>query len=101
LNSSEDPELKLLENKVSSAKVLGVGSRSNLRQISDYISEALAIKPIWRTGTISSFFDGAIYRSDLKIESPSSAVEVLFEDSSLQIFSNLLLLRNCDEIELR
>ena len=100
LSSSEDPELNFLESKISSARgeSLGPGSRSNLRQLSESIVQALALKSVWRTGIISSFFDGINYRADIRNESQPFCVEVVFEDGSVQLISNRLLLRNCDEI---
>jgi hypothetical protein len=83
------------------ANTLGLGSRSNLRLLGEYLCQALAFKSVWRTGMISSFYDGEHYRSELKNESQAFCVEVVFEDSSVQLFSNRLLLRNCDEIQLR
>ena len=100
MNASDDPELNFLENKISKATTLGVGSRSNLKFLMDYICEVLAVKPIWRLGVISSFFDGKVYSTISHSQAQTLGVEVMFEDKSVQMFSNRLLIRNRDEVAL-
>ena len=101
MNSEDDPEIKFLESKITASKALVLGSRSNLRYVTDCICSTLALKPRWRRGIISSFFDGANYKVDARNEALVLGVEVLFEDASVQIFSNRLALRNRDEMILR
>jgi len=101
LGASEDPVLNFLEKKLSGSKAVGSGSRSNLRFLSDCICTVLALKPRWRRGVISSFFDGKSYATEFRSEALVLGIEIIFQDSSVQIFNNRLLLRNLDEISLR
>ena len=101
LSTHEDPVVGFLESKISSATdSLGAGSRSNLKYLYDCICEVLAIKPMWRRGVISSFFDGNSYSAEPRSEIRTLAVEVLFDDASVQLYSNRILIRNRDEIHL-
>ena len=102
LSSSEDPELNFLEKKItSSKKIIPANARTNLRYLNENILHTLAIQSRWKIGIVSSFFDGKNYSTDFKNDTQNVAVEVLFEDATLHLYNNKLLLRNLDEIKLR
>ena len=97
----DDPSMVDMENRVTSggggAGGVGAGSRQVLRTLSTQLNSALSLVPQWRRGRISSFYDGKKYLKEAPIDVQLSAVEVVFENASVQMFHNRNALRQPQE----
>jgi Ca2+-binding EF-hand superfamily protein len=82
-----------LEKKITSM-TLGTGSRQVLKTLSSIICSNLGILPAWRNGKITSFYDGNIYYDEDISSGPTIGVEVLFENATVQVYTNHIVLRN-------
>ena len=95
----DDPKVHHLEKKVAQpmGHIAGTGMRQILRNLSSRLSSKVRLTPIWRRGKIASFFDGTRHRKEPHVEQHSVGVEVVFENGSVQIYSNRVLLRYPNE----
>ena len=98
----EDPTLHALEKRVTMQRggnssgpgKLGSGARQLLRSLCSLLSAYVHLSPRWRHGHISAFFDGHKYVSEPQSEQHTVGVEVTFEDASVQVYANRVLLRD-------
>ena len=96
----EDPTLHALEKRVTMQRSagsgpgkIGSGARQILRSLCSLLSAYIHLSPRWRHGHISAFFDGHKYVSEPQSEQHTVGVEVTFEDASVQVYANRVLLR--------
>ena len=96
----EDPTLHALEKRVTMQRgsgsgpgKIGSGARQILRSLCSLLSAYVHLSPRWRYGHISAFFDGHKYVSEPQSEQHTVGVEVTFEDASVQVYANRVLLR--------
>ena len=96
----DDLTLHSMEKKIVQpvGPALGTGIRQTLRNLSSQLASRIQLTPTWRRGKICSFFDGARHRREPHIEQHSVGVEIVFENGSVQIYTNRVLLRNPREI---
>ena len=96
---TSDPSLAAMENMVTRSAVPGTVSHQTMRTLSSRISSKLKLSAQWRRGKIVSFYHPSQSCCYSSTEQNSLGVEVVFEDGSLQIYSNRVQLRHPREMD--
>ena len=88
-----------LEHNITHSSTVGTGSMKLLRNVFTHLCARLRVQPRWRKGVIVSFYDGHKYSTETSAAQLLAGVEVVFEDSTTQLFANPTSLREVTEIE--
>jgi hypothetical protein len=97
----DDPSLHALEQRVTAQRggsKLGSGTRQMLRSFSSLLSAYIHLGPSWRVGRVTAFFDGEANVAEVAQPTAAAGVEVTFEDASVQVYANQVLLRDPHEV---
>lgn len=94
-----DHNTRRLEHKITHTPTVGAGSSRVLRNLYTHLCARLRVLPRWRRGVVSSFFDGHKYVKDAAATQHTAAVEVVFENATVQLFANTNALRDVREID--
>lgn len=93
VGSLDDPALNQLERRISGYNI-GTGSRQAIRSLCQLLYQRINLAAKWRRGKITAFFDGNQYLAETDRDGHSPGVEVLHENGTVQIYSNVVQLRD-------
>lgn len=94
-----DHNTRRLEHKITHTPTVGAGSSRVLRNLYTHLCARLRVLPRWRRGVVVSFFDGHKYVLDAVASQHTAAVEVVFENATVQLFATTNALRDVKEID--
>lgn len=97
-SSSGNSSMQKLENTITNSVITGLGSTKLIKKVYMHLCARLGLKAHWRRGRVVSFYDGKLYHKEYSTELQTAAVEIVFENASIQMMSNSNALRDIQEI---
>eukprot|EP01032_Pedospumella_encystans_P012538 gene12538-14500_t len=94
-----DASVRKMEQQITHSSTVGAGSSKLLRNLYSHLCARVRAGPRWRRGVIVSFFDGQKFTLEAGAAHMLAGVEVVFENATVQLFSNPTMLRRTEEIE--
>lgn len=97
-SSGGNNSMQKLENTITNSVITGLGSTKLIKKVYMHLCARLGLKAHWRRGRVVSFYDAKLYHKEHSNELQTAAMEIVFENASIQLMSNSNALRDIQEI---